>query len=94
VRIARDKQSSLIYAVKVIDKENMLNGHDPKTPKGKQILKQLDREYMTHKECADHRNVIAIYFAMDSPIWRWIAMELAEGGDLFDKIGLFLLSRS
>jgi len=30
---------------------------------------------------------------MEDSIWRWIAMEWAEGGDLFDKIGLPVFGR-
>ena len=33
-----------------------------------------------------HRNIIEYYDSGEDATWTWIAMELAEGGDLFDKI--------
>jgi serine/threonine-protein kinase CHEK1 len=41
-----------------------------------------------HRVCADHRNVIGFVSTLETPIWRWICLEFAEGGDLFDKIGM------
>lgn len=39
-----------------------------------------------HKHIGDHYNIISFFQTGEDEIWRWIAMELAEGGDLFDKI--------
>jgi serine/threonine-protein kinase Chk1 len=33
-----------------------------------------------------HKNIIEFYAAGEDVNWKWIAMELADGGDLFDKI--------
>lgn len=48
--------------------------------------KQLDMEISLHKHIGLHKNIIEFYDNGDDPSWVWIAMELAEGGDLFDKI--------
>jgi serine/threonine-protein kinase CHEK1 len=48
--------------------------------------RQLDMEISLHKHIGEHRNIIEFYDHGDDPAWVWIAMELAEGGDLFDKI--------
>jgi serine/threonine-protein kinase CHEK1 len=43
-------------------------------------------EVTVHKHIGDHRNIISFFHTGEDLTWRWIAMELAEGGDLFDKI--------
>ncbi|RAO68941.1 uncharacterized protein BHQ10_004953 [Talaromyces amestolkiae] len=43
-------------------------------------------EVTVHKHIGDHRNIISFFHTGEDTTWRWIAMELAEGGDLFDKI--------
>ncbi|KAJ9616601.1 Chk1 protein kinase [Cladophialophora chaetospira] len=48
--------------------------------------KQLEMEISLHKHIGEHKNIIEFYDHGDDPAWVWIAMELAEGGDLFDKI--------
>jgi serine/threonine-protein kinase CHEK1 len=88
VRIAKDLKSPQLYAVKFIDKISALNGHDPKSGKGHAILHQIALEVALHRTCAQHRNVIGFEATMETPVWRWIALEFAEGGDLFDKIGI------
>jgi len=88
VRIAKDLRTPQVYAVKFIDKVSALNGHDPKSVKGQAILHQIAVEVALHRTCAEHRNVIGFIATMETPVWRWIALEFAEGGDLFDKIGL------
>ena len=90
VRIARDLYTSELYAVKFIDKISTLTGMDPKSSKGAAILRQMASEVALHRACSDHRNVIKFVATMETPVWRWIAMEYAEGGDLFDKIGKVL----
>ena len=87
VRIAKDLHCDQLYAVKFIDKITALNGHDPNSRKGQTTLRQIATEVALHRICAEHRNVIGILATMETPIWRWICMEFAEGGDLFDKIG-------
>jgi len=87
VRVCRDLHTPDLYAVKFIDKIAALDGNDSKSRKGHNILHQISLEVSLHKVCADHRNVIKLIATNETPIWRWIAMEWAEGGDLFDKIG-------
>lgn len=43
-------------------------------------------ETSLHKHIGMHRNIIEYYDSGEDAAWTWIAMELAEGGDLFDKI--------
>lgn len=43
-------------------------------------------ETTLHKHIGSHRNIIEFYDTGDDATWTWIAMELADGGDLFDKI--------
>jgi serine/threonine-protein kinase CHEK1 len=88
VRIAKDLHTPELYAVKFIDKIAALNGYAPDSKKGVSLLKQIASEWTLHKLCSDHRNVIRFITTMETTVWRWIAMEFAEGGDLFDKIGL------
>ena len=68
-----------VFAVKFIHKAFALrNGHV--TPK------QLDLEISLHKHLGRHAHIVEFFQAGADATWRWIAMELAEGGDLFDKI--------
>lgn len=43
-------------------------------------------EVSLHSHIGQHPNVIEWFATGEDRIWRWIAMEYAEGGDLFDKI--------
>jgi serine/threonine-protein kinase Chk1 len=43
-------------------------------------------EVSLHSHIGQHPNVIEWFATGEDPIWKWIAMEYAEGGDLFDKI--------
>jgi serine/threonine-protein kinase Chk1 len=43
-------------------------------------------ETTLHKHVGVHRNIIEYYDSGEDAAWTWIAMELADGGDLFDKI--------
>lgn len=43
-------------------------------------------EATVHKHVGEHNNIISFFGTGEDDVWRWIAMELAEGGDLFDKI--------
>ena len=43
-------------------------------------------EITLHKYVGAHKNIIEFYDSGEDPAWLWIAMELAEGGDLFDKV--------
>lgn len=43
-------------------------------------------EATVHKHIGDHYNIISFFQTGEDSVWRWIAMELADGGDLFDKI--------
>ncbi|MCJ1350253.1 MAG: Chk1 protein kinase [Icmadophila ericetorum] len=68
-----------IFAVKFIHKAYALK-------RGRVTEKQLTLEITLHKHLGHHANIIQFFSAGDDKIWKWIAMELAEGGDLFDKI--------
>ena len=43
-------------------------------------------EISLHKHIGVHKHIIELYLNGEDEAWTWIAMELAEGGDLFDKI--------
>ena len=43
-------------------------------------------EITLHKYVGQHQNIIEFYDSGEDAAWLWIAMELAEGGDLFDKV--------
>ncbi|KAH2998598.1 hypothetical protein KXV72_008501 [Aspergillus fumigatus] len=68
-----------IFAVKFIHKEYAARH-------GKISPRQLQMEATVHKHIGDHKNIISFFQTGEDNVWRWIAMELAEGGDLFDKI--------
>ncbi|KAF5098990.1 hypothetical protein D0Z00_001856 [Geotrichum galactomycetum] len=46
----------------------------------------LAQEAALHKFCTPHPNVLAFYKTGDDDAWRWVCMELALGGDLFDMV--------
>ncbi|KAJ2983782.1 hypothetical protein NUW58_g6192 [Xylaria curta] len=68
-----------IFAVKLIHKGYALQN-------GRISAKQIAMEVSLHSHIGQHPNVIEWFATGEDHIWRWIAMEYAEGGDLFDKI--------
>jgi serine/threonine-protein kinase CHEK1 len=70
---------SPIFAVKLIHK-----GYAVKH--GRISAKQIAMEVSLHSHIGQHPNVIEWFATGEDRVWRWIAMEYAEGGDLFDKI--------
>ena len=68
-----------IFAVKFIHKDYAVRH-------GRLTKKQLDVEVSLHQFLGGHPNLVQFFSTGEDPTWRWIAMELAEGGDLFDKI--------
>lgn len=71
--------SNPVIAVKFINKE-----HAFKT--GRLSAKQVRMEVALHQHLGKHANIIHCLGSGEDPLWTWIAMELADGGDLFDKI--------
>ena len=71
--------TSPVFAVKLIHK-----GYAVKH--GRISAKQLAMEVSLHSHIGQHPNVIEWFASGEDAVWRWIAMEFAEGGDLFDKI--------
>ncbi|CDR45443.1 CYFA0S18e01794g1_1 [Cyberlindnera fabianii] len=47
---------------------------------------EIAREVLLHRHCSGHPNVIKVLHHGADTNWLFIAMELATGGDLFDKI--------
>ena len=43
-------------------------------------------EVSLHSHIGQHANIIEWFATGEDAVWKWIAMEYAEGGDLFDKI--------
>ncbi|KEY75254.1 hypothetical protein S7711_07608 [Stachybotrys chartarum IBT 7711] len=68
-----------VFAVKLIHK-----GYAVKH--GRISAKQLAMEVSLHSHIGQHPNIIEWFASGEDAVWRWIAMEYAEGGDLFDKI--------
>ena len=68
-----------IFAVKFIHKAFAIRH-------GRITLKQLNLEITLHKHLGQHANIVQFFQSGEDQTWKWIAMELAEGGDLFDKI--------
>lgn len=73
------KASKPVIAVKFINKEHAFHAGGLKP-------KQIELEVSLHARASGHRNVIKHLGHGTDPAWVWIAMEFAEGGDLFDKI--------
>lgn len=53
---------------------------------GRISAKQIAMEVSLHSHIGQHPNVIEWFATGEDAVWKWIAMEFAEGGDLFDKI--------
>ncbi|KAL2018401.1 hypothetical protein VTK56DRAFT_879 [Thermocarpiscus australiensis] len=70
---------SPVFAVKLIHK-----GYAVKH--GRISAKQIAMEVSLHSHIGQHPNIIEWFATGEDAVWRWIAMEFAEGGDLFDKI--------
>ncbi|KAI4205164.1 MAG: hypothetical protein LQ346_001497 [Caloplaca aetnensis] len=68
-----------VFAVKFIHKEYA-------TRHGRINAKQLNLEIVLHQHLGHHANIVQFFSTGEDHSWRWIAMELADGGDLFDKI--------
>ncbi|KAI0391477.1 putative serine/threonine protein kinase [Xylariaceae sp. FL0594] len=71
--------STPVFAVKFINKGNA-------TKHNRVSAKQIAMEVSLHSHVGQHPNVIEWFATGEDHAWRWIAMEYAEGGDLFDKI--------
>ncbi|KAJ2902458.1 Pkinase-domain-containing protein [Zalerion maritima] len=68
-----------IFAVKFIHKTYA-------TKQGRISAKQIAMEVSLHSHIGQHANIIEWFATGEDDVWRWIAMEYASGGDLFDKI--------
>ncbi|KAL8952853.1 MAG: hypothetical protein Q9222_001245 [Ikaeria aurantiellina] len=68
-----------VIAVKFIHKEYAVRH-------GQITAKQINLEIVLHRHLGQHANIIQFIGTGEDHAWRWIAMELADGGDLFDKI--------
>ncbi|KAG9242467.1 serine/threonine-protein kinase-like protein chk1 [Calycina marina] len=68
-----------VFAVKFIHKAYAVK-------RGKISAKQIAMEVSLHSHIGQHPNVIEWFASGEDPVWKWIAMEYAQGGDLFDKI--------
>ena len=53
---------------------------------GRISAKQIAMEVSLHSHIGQHPNIIEWFATGEDAIWKWIAMEYAQGGDLFDKI--------
>jgi serine/threonine-protein kinase Chk1 len=76
--IPKDKPRPVI-AIKFINKDHAFRA-------GRLRPKQLELELALHAAVCPHQNIIRYIGHGSDTAWVWMAMELAEGGDLFDKI--------
>ncbi|KAL2125203.1 hypothetical protein VTJ04DRAFT_1568 [Mycothermus thermophilus] len=72
-------ESSPVFAVKLIHKGYAVR-------QGRISAKQIAMEVSLHAHIGQHPHIIEWFATGEDDVWRWIAMEFAEGGDLFDKI--------
>jgi serine/threonine-protein kinase CHEK1 len=72
-------ESSPVFAVKFIHKAYAVKH-------GRISMKQIAMEVSLHSHIGQHPNIIEWFATGEDAVWKWIAMEYAEGGDLFDKI--------
>jgi serine/threonine-protein kinase Chk1 len=68
-----------VIAIKFINKEHAFK-------QGRLTPKQIKMEIVLHQHLGKHQNIIHCLGSGEDAQWTWIAMELADGGDLFDKI--------
>lgn len=68
-----------VFAVKFIHKAYAVKH-------GRISTKQIAMEVSLHSHIGQHPNIIEWFAAGEDATWKWIAMEYASGGDLFDKI--------
>lgn len=68
-----------VFAVKFIHKGYALKN-------GRLSAKQIAMEVSLHSHIGQHPHIIEWFATGEDAAWRWIAMEFADGGDLFDKI--------
>jgi serine/threonine-protein kinase Chk1 len=68
-----------VIAIKFINKEHAFK-------QGRLTPKQIKMEIVLHQHLGKHQNIIHCLGSGEDSQWTWIAMELADGGDLFDKI--------
>jgi serine/threonine-protein kinase Chk1 len=68
-----------VFAVKFIHKAYAVKH-------GRISAKQIAMEVSLHSHIGQHPNIIEWFATGEDNVWKWIAMEYAEGGDLFDKI--------
>lgn len=72
------KNRSKVFAVKFI--------HLSSSKRSGLSEQQIGQEILLHRACSGHPNIIKLMDYGADTNWLWIAMELAPGGDLFDKI--------
>ncbi|PVI07747.1 serine/threonine-protein kinase-like protein chk1 [Periconia macrospinosa] len=68
-----------VIAIKFINKDHAFR-------QGRLTPKQINMEVTLHAHLGKHQNIIQHLGHGEDQLWTWIAMELAEGGDLFDKV--------
>ncbi|KTB14276.1 Serine/threonine-protein kinase CHK1 [Nakaseomyces glabratus] len=79
VRSARLKfDSSVVVAVKFV--------HLPTCAESGLSQKDVSREVVLHSKCSKHANVLRVIDCNVGGEYLWIMLEMADGGDLFDKI--------
>ena len=78
-KAVRFDRPDVVVAIKFINKERAVK-------LGKIKVSQIRFEISLHQHVTGHINIISFFDWGEDPVWQWIAMEYADGGDLFDKI--------
>ncbi|CAL9044315.1 CBL-interacting protein kinase 9-like isoform X1 [Musa acuminata AAA Group] len=76
VKYARDVRTGNSFAIKILDKQQVLRH---------KMVEQIKREISTMK-LIKHPNVVQIYEVMASKTKIYIVLEFVDGGELFDKV--------
>ena len=75
VKLAKSYATGISYALKLVDKKKTADaGQD------------LEREVCVLKSAGQHRNLVSLVEEFDMPATKALVLELATGGELFDKL--------
>ncbi len=77
VRLARDKLTEELVAIKSIDKVRMYQKHKTLEPRNEVAL---------HRVCSEHPNIISLYASIEDNTYLHIVLQAIEGQDMYKWI--------